>query len=126
MNRHQKNVLIIEHEAIIALDVKKRLENHGYNIIGLISTLDETLKNLKNLKDVDLILLDSGVTDFSNNILVAEKIYKFIKTPLLLLTSHIDDHINSLCSKYKSVKIIEKPFENEELIDAVGNILSDN
>lgn len=123
MTRQKKNVLIIEHEIIIALDLKKRFENHGYNIIGTRSSLKETLINLKTFKNVDLILLDSGIDDFSQKVYLAEKIYQFVKAPVILLASYIDDDIKSLCRKYKSIKIIEKPFRNEDLLDIANNVL---
>jgi DNA-binding NtrC family response regulator len=123
MNNKKKNVLIIEHEVIIALDLKKRFEDHGYNIIGTRSSLKDTLIILKNFKDVDLILLDSGINDFYQKINIAEKIYRNINVPVILLASYINDEIRSLCKRYSSIKLIEKPFRNEELMDVANDVL---
>ena len=123
MGRQKKNILIIEHEIIIALDLKKRFEDQGYNIIGTTSSLKETLITLKLFKDVDLILLDSSIHDFSQKLYLAERVYRSVKIPIILLVSYIDDEIKSLCRKYKSIKIIEKPFRNEELMHIASSVL---
>ena len=88
----KKNVLIIEHEAIIALDIKKRFEKEGHNVVGISSSFRETLGNIRNYKNVDLILLDSGLSDFNHRMPLAEKIYSFFNTPLILLVSNIDSN----------------------------------
>ena len=123
MKIQKKNVLIIEHEIIIALDLKRRFELHGYNIIGTKSSLKDTLINMKTFKEVDLILLDSGINDFSQKVNLAEKIYKLMKAPVILIASYIDDEIKSLSIKHELVKIIEKPFHNEELMDIASSVL---
>jgi len=123
MTRLKKNVLIIEHEIIVALDLKKRFEDNGYNIIGTRPSLKETLITLKTFKDVDLILLDSGINDFSQKVSLAEKIYKNMKAPVILLASYVDNEIILLCQKYRSIKVIEKPFQNEELLDIANSVL---
>jgi DNA-binding response OmpR family regulator len=119
----KRNILIIENDAIIALDIKKRFEDMGFNIIGITPSFCDMLKNLKMYKNVDLILVDAGLVDFSNCLDLAEKIYKCVKTPLILLSTHIDDFLQSKSEQYESVKLLEKPFKMEELISTAENIM---
>jgi DNA-binding response OmpR family regulator len=123
MKRQKRNVLIIENDAIIALDIKKRFEDMGFIIIGIPSSFRDMLGNLKSFKDVDLIVLDSSLSDFSNRLNLAEKVYKCVNTPLILLAARIDDFIQSKSDQYESVRVIEKPFKMEELMCTVENIL---
>jgi len=50
MSLKKRNVLIIENDAIIALDIKKRFEEMGFNIIGSPLSFRDLLGNLKSLK----------------------------------------------------------------------------
>jgi len=125
MKRTKRNILIIEHEAIVALDIKRHFENHGYNVVSTISSLEVTLENLQNLRNIDLIFLDSDLSDFLYRMPVAERIYRLIKTPLVIFISKTDENIRAKCEKYDTIRIVKKPFNDEELLDAVGDILKD-
>ncbi len=119
----KKNILIIEHEAIIALDIKRRFENHGYNIVSTTSSLEDTLKDLQKLRNVNLIFLDSSLSDFTHKMPIAERVYRLTRTPLILFISRIDNNIHEICEKYDTVRVVKKPFNDEELLDAVEDIL---
>jgi DNA-binding response OmpR family regulator len=119
----KRNVLIIENDAIIALDIKKRFEEMGFNIIGITPSFCDMLKNLKMYKNVDLILVDASLADFSNCLNLAEKVYKCVKTPLILLSTRIDEFLQSKSEQYESVKLLEKPFKMDELISTAENIM---
>jgi len=119
----KRNILIIENDAIIALDIKKRFEEMGFNIIGITPSFCDMLKNLKTYKDVDLIVVDASLADFSNCLELAEKVYKCVKTPLILLSTRIDEFLQCKSEQYESVKLIEKPFKMEELMSTAGNVM---
>jgi two-component system cell cycle sensor histidine kinase/response regulator CckA len=122
MSLQKPNVLIIENDAIIALDLKRHFENMGFSIIGIPASFRDMMGNLKSFKDVDLIVLDSSLSDFSNSLNLAEKVYKCVNTPLILLATHIDEFIKRKSEPYESVRIIEKPFNIEELMSTAGNV----
>ncbi len=123
MGLQKRNVLIIENDAIIALDIKKRFKDIGFNVIGITPSFCDMLKNLKMYKNVDLILVDASLTDFLNSLDLAEKVYKCVKTPLILLSTSIDQFLQCKSEQYELVKIIEKPFKMEELICTAENIM---
>lgn len=121
-----KKILIIEHDAIIALDLKRNFEKNGFQVAGVNFSLKEALGKMKSFKKVDLILMDLGIQDFSANCMLAERVYKIVKIPLILIASNVDEYLRCLCSKYNKVKIAKKPFKNEELILLAGNLTSVN
>ncbi len=123
MGLQKRNVLIIENDAIIALDIKKRFEEIGFNVVGISPSFCDMLKNLKMYKNVDLILVDASLADFSNCLDLAEKVYKCVKTPLILLAARIDEFIQNKSEQYESVRVLEKPFKMEELISTAGNVM---
>jgi len=95
----------------------------GFNIIGITPSFCDMLKNLKMYKNVDLILVDASLADFSNCLNLAEKVYKCVKTPLILLSTRIDEFLQSKSEQYESVKLLEKPFKMDELISTAENIM---
>ncbi len=121
-----KNILIIEHDAIIALDLKRNFEKNGFQVAGVNFTLKEALEKMKSFKNLDLILMDLGIQDFSVNCKLAERVYKIAQIPIILLASNLDEYLRSLCSKYNKVKIVKKPFKNEDVILLAGNLASEN
>ena len=60
-----KNILIIEHDAIIALDLKRNFEKNGFQVAGVNFTLKEALEKIKkqgiNRKVVALELQERGI-----------------------------------------------------------------
>ncbi|MGD0709973.1 MAG: response regulator [Bacteroidales bacterium] len=123
MNPGKRNVLIIENDAIIALDIKKRFEDIGFKVVGTPPSFNDMFENLNKFRNVDLILLDTGLSDFAQMLSVAEKVYKCVNTPLILLSTRVDEFIKRKSEQYESVKIIEKPFNMEELMNTAGNVL---
>jgi len=54
-----------------------------------------------------------------------ERIYRSLRTPLILFISKNDENIRAKCEKYDTIRVIEKPFNDKELMDAVANIIKD-
>jgi len=122
--QQKKNVLIIEQDAIIALDIQRRFLDQGYNVLGTTATLSEALKRAPEFKNVDLILVDAGLADFYLRFPLAEKMYRSHETPLILLASSMNEKINSLCNEHESVKVLQKPFDNKEFLQAVDSVMN--
>ncbi|NTW33004.1 MAG: response regulator [Bacteroidetes bacterium] len=116
MNFGNKNILIIVNEAIVALDIKNIFLNEGYNVIGVTSSLNETLEKIGNFKNVNLIIMDSDLSDFHEKLSKAEKVYRIINTPLIIITSHIE-FMKSKCENYKFIKLLKKPFGHKDLFN---------
>jgi len=50
-------ILIVEDEAITAMDIKKRLGNLGFEVVSIASRGEEAIQKVRDLKP-DLILMD--------------------------------------------------------------------
>ena len=104
------NILIVEDNMIIAMDLQDRLEGFGYSVPAIITTGEETVANMAELKP-DLIIMDIALKGSMNGIETAGKIRENFKIPVIYLTGNSDllKHAN-ITDHY-----ITKPFEDEEL-----------
>jgi len=50
-----KNILVIEHEAVVALDIIQNFSKNGYNIVAHALSLTFILRNLKKFEETDII-----------------------------------------------------------------------
>jgi len=121
MNFKNKNILIIENEAVIALDIKNIFLNKGYNVVGITTSLNETIEKMRNFKNTNLIIIDSNITDFYEKLSVAEKIYKLFNIPLIIMTSNISEYIKLKCENYKFIKLLKKPFAHDDLFNIISS-----
>ena len=51
-------VLVVEDEALIALDLEARLGRHGWRVLGPAATVDQALRLLRDGETPDVALLD--------------------------------------------------------------------
>ncbi len=110
-------VLIVEDEAIVALDIKNRLENLGY-IATIASSGEDAIKMLSETCP-DLVLMDIMLGGKMDGIETAVEIYKHIDIPILYLTAYADEKTLSRAKITKPFGYILKPFEERELHSAI-------
>ena len=80
-------ILIVEDEAIIALDMKLYLECHGYNVCAIATTADEAT-SLTEEHHPDVILMDILLKGEKTGIDAARTIQKDNKIPIIYMTGN--------------------------------------
>lgn len=85
----QKNILIVEDEAIVALKIKSDLIKIGQNVAGICASGEDALETVKASKP-DLILMDIQLQGDMDGIMTAEKVLKEFDVPVVFLTAHSD------------------------------------
>ena len=89
----QKTLLLVEDDAIIALDQKKQLEKRGYSIIHAIDGETAVTIVKKTEQEIDLILMDIDLGKGIDGTQAAEQILKIKELPILFLSSHTEKEI---------------------------------
>jgi CheY-like chemotaxis protein len=106
-------VLIVEDEAITALEMQKILESWNYDILSIVSTGEDAIKEVKNSQP-DLILMDITLKGEMDGVEAANKIREFTDTPVLYITA-----IESIdLTRLKNTKVmgyLVKPISEGEL-----------
>jgi diguanylate cyclase (GGDEF)-like protein len=106
-------VLIVEDDAIVALDLTGTLERLGYRIIGRYSSGADALTHMGNERP-DLVLLDIHLRGPLDGIDVAERAHAF-DIPTVFLTARCDEATLSRATRVKSYGYLLKPFREMEL-----------
>lgn len=121
------NILIVEDEAITALDIKLKIEDFGYNVVGSVDTGDLAISEVKKIKP-DLVLMDINLKGDISGIEATEKINQ-LGVPVIYLTANTDDQTVLNALKTAPYGYINKPYSDTDLKLAIDNSLrkySDN
>lgn len=114
INPTQTNIMIVEDEAIIAIEIESTLNLLGYNVCAKAMNGDLALDALKNRKP-DLALLDINIKGALNGIDLAKIIRKNYNIPFVFLTSYSDVDTLKEVSETMPYGYIVKPFTDHDL-----------
>ncbi|MGC9517059.1 MAG: PAS domain S-box protein [Methanomicrobiales archaeon] len=106
-------ILIVEDDAIEAMDIKHTLESFGYSVSGSASEGKEAIEKAKILEP-DLILMDIVLKDEIDGIEVSEAI-KDLEIPVIYLTAHSEESMVKRAKLTQPYAYIIKPFDIAEL-----------
>ncbi len=85
----QKTILIVEDEAILALEEARTLEQYGYKVITA-SSGEKAIKIVETTSDIDLILMDIKLGSGMDGTEAAEKILEKHNLPIIFLSSYTE------------------------------------
>jgi DNA-binding NarL/FixJ family response regulator len=109
-----KKIIIIEDEALIAIEIESTLEMLGFQVVGHSMNGDEAL-DLFNSTPADLVLLDINIKGSLNGIDLAKILKEKYNTPFVFLTSHTDPLTLGNAKKVMPYGYIVKPFNENDL-----------
>lgn len=110
----ERRILVVEDEAIVALDIKSRLKRMGYAVAGICPTGEEALDKAGKLKP-DLILMDIMLGEDMDGIEAAGLIGENYGIPVVYLTAYADQATLERAKITNPFGYIIKPFEDREL-----------
>lgn len=114
----QTKILIVEDEAIVALQIQKQLEQRGYHVTGIHGSGEEALQEVA-LSPPDLVLMDITLQGKMNGIETAERIAASHDIPVIFLTAHSEDRTVEKAKTASPHGYILKPVSAHELNIAV-------
>ncbi len=115
------NVLIIEDEAIIALDLEAIVEGLGHSVFATASTHAEATAACRDQKP-DLVLADIQLADGSSGIEAVAEILADHTAPVIFITAYPERLLTG--ERPEPTYLISKPFEETEVAAAVSQALS--
>ncbi|MGE5410562.1 MAG: PAS domain S-box protein [Clostridiales bacterium] len=107
-------IMIVEDEAIIAMDIKRRVLSLGYDVIATASAASECISKLDTVKP-DLILMDIILKGQMDGIEAAQIIKTKFGIPIIYLTAHADEKTLHRAKITQPYGYILKPFEIRDL-----------
>ncbi|NBD15032.1 MAG: response regulator [Cyanobacteria bacterium] len=116
-------ILIVEDEAVVSLDVSRRLEKMGYEVMGRIASGEEALELIEKERP-DLVLMDINLQGEMDGIETATKLYKEYNLPVIYLTAYAGESTLERAKESKPYGYILKPFKERELHAAIEIAIS--
>ena len=120
-----KKILIIEDEQELVLGLATLLKSRKYLTVAAYDSLYGI--SLAHQENVDLIILDLGLPA-GGGFYVLENLRKSIKTnsiPVLVLTARTEKELEEKALKLGAAAYMHKPFDPEELLSRISEILAD-
>ena len=112
MDRAQ--VLVVEDEAIVAMDIQSKLEDLGYSVIALIRSGEEAVQTACQMRP-DLILMDINLQGDMDGISAAARIQECNPTPVVFMTARGDKDTVHRAKMTGPMGYIIKPFDENDL-----------
>lgn len=106
------NVLVVDDDAITALDIKTNLEHLNYNVVSIEDNGDDAIKAAGKYQP-DFILLDINIKGDKTGFDVAEEMNK-LNIPVVYLSAYHDDSTVDSAVKTGPYGYIIKPFNKKE------------
>ncbi len=86
----KRKILVVEDEFITGTEIKKRLQNMGYDVPKVVATGEDAIR-LAGEFHPDIVVMDITLKGEMNGITAAEEIRKRYDIPVVFLTAHSDD-----------------------------------
>ncbi len=87
---HKAQVLVVEDEAIVAMDLQYKLEALGYCVPSVTGSGDEAVELAAELNP-DLVLMDIRLVGYTDGIDAARQIRDRLDVPVVFLTAYADE-----------------------------------
>ena len=115
------SVMIIEDEAIIAMDIESIVADMGHRVTGVARTRDEAVQ-LGRADVPDLILADIQLADNSSGIdAVNDLLAEFGQRPVIFITAFPERLLTG--DKPEPAFLISKPYTEDQVISAVSQAM---
>jgi signal transduction histidine kinase len=110
----ETKVLIVEDEAIVALDLQHQLEQLGYTVSDVASSGAEAIRKAEETRP-DLVLMDVKLQGAMDGAEAAGKLRTRFDLPVVFLTAYADDATLERVKATGPFGYLLKPFEGSEL-----------
>ncbi len=120
MNNH--NILIVEDEAITALDVQNILSGFGFNVIGIVSTGEQAIEKAET-SHPDIILMDIVLSGKIDGIAASLTIKERYDIPVIYMTGNADIMTVNRARETSPYGYIVKPINRQNLYSTIDTAL---
>src|SRR6202158_746238 len=114
------DVLIIEDEALIALDLEALVENLGHKVIGVARTRTEAV-TIARTKRPGLILADIQLADGSSGLDAVNDLLNTFEVPVIFITAYPERFLNG--ERPEPAFLVSKPYQHATVSALVSQAL---
>lgn len=113
-----EKILVVEDEAVVALDLERSLRSLGYRSAGIAGSLGEAIE-LTATRRPDLVLLDIRLEGEDDGLAAAAEIRRRWQIPVVFLTAYSSDETLLRARNLGAHGYLIKPFRTDELHAAI-------
>ena len=106
----KKKVFIVEDEAVVALELKGRVRDLGYEVCGHAARGESALRQIPEARP-DLVLMDIRLGAGMTGVQVAEELREVFDVPVIFLTAYSDAEVTERAGRSGSFTYIVKPYD---------------
>lgn len=103
-------ILVVEDDAIVAMDIEHALESMGYEVVALAGNAADALR-LARSREPDLVLMDIRMPGPMDGVDAAATIEAELSIPVVFLTAHSDARTLERAKATGSWGYVVKPFD---------------
>jgi DNA-binding NtrC family response regulator len=107
-------ILVVEDEAVVALDVEDRLRRLGHEVVGIADSGAGALAQAAEARP-DLVLMDIALRDGADGIVTAERLRAELAVPVVFVTAFADAETLERAKRVSPHGYIIKPFDERDL-----------
>lgn len=111
-------VLIVEDEAVVALDLEETLQALGHEVVGRCDTAASATRAALERRP-DLVLMDIRLRDGSDGVAAGDHIGRAMGLPVVYLTAHSDEETFARAGRTLPYGFLRKPVDEVNLRIAV-------
>jgi len=108
------HIMIVEDEAIVALDLQHKLKTLGYAVSGVASSGEEAVRKVPQTRP-DLVLMDIKLKGDMDGIDAAQRVRDEFNIPVVYLTAYSDENTLQRAKVTEPAGYLLKPFKDREL-----------
>jgi DNA-binding LytR/AlgR family response regulator len=111
-------ITIIEDEFVIAEDIRNRLEQAGYEVMGVFDQAEIALSSI--IKDVpDLLLVDIQLSGTTDGISLVKQVHEKMEVPVIYITANSDQATYERAKSTAPQAFLVKPFTPVNLLTSI-------
>jgi len=115
-------ILIVEDEALAALELKEFLESKGFSVPAVIESGDSALEAVMKYCP-DLIIMDIRLKSFIDGVDAANRIRFLSKVPIIFTSAFSGPEMQCRLKSAQPYTYIVKPIDNSFLLNEVKRML---
>ena len=111
-------VLIVEDEALIAMDLEMQVEDAGHRVVGIARTADEAVERAR-ATGPDLALMDIRLAGGSSGTDAARRLYEGWGIRCVFVSANFEPEIRKALVPLRPVAMLSKPILPAQLAQAL-------
>ena len=113
-SEEKKQILVVEDEALIAMDLQRQLQRLGYDVPAIAHSGEQALQRARS-SVFDLVLMDIHLPGELDGVRTAEILWNEFQTPVVYTTAHSDPETLKRAELSGSLAYLLKPISSDTL-----------